>query len=450
MSISKKIYLIAGEPSGDVIGANLINSVKNSPMRTEEGFEFRGIGGESMGRAGCDLVCNYDDIALMGFAEIIPSIFRIIKKIRLVVRDIISYQPDIIITIDSPGFNFRVVRKLRKVGFTKPIVHYVAPTVWAYSPERAETVRKFYDHILVLFAFETKYFRKMPCTFVGHPLIENDVMLPDPKEETNTEGSSIRNITVMPGSRVGEIKRHMPAILQTITNMQDRIAFTSADSTNVNGNLINHYGHNLHWYFLCHPNTSTMVHKLVQNYAVAHNDKIDISKIFIITDKDLKTKIMANSILGLIKAGTAVLEAALMGLPMVTFYKINPLSAWFLKRKLKVPYFTLCNILLNRSLIPELIQDGCTADNMVRLLEGLLTDEKARKAQLDGFKNIILRTNEMEEHEREKVMSISNKDSNKEKSMMPAKKPSEIASDVILHIMNSPNHLDAQRPRDRG
>lgn len=409
-SKQQKIYIIAGEASGDIIGSNLITSLKKNAGH----LKFRGIGGHLMSEAGCELVFNYNGLALIGFLEVIPSIFKIIKKINHTVADILLYNPDIIITIDSPGFNFRVVQKLRDRLYTKPIVHYVAPTVWAYHSHRVEIVNKLYDHILVLFPFETKYFSSLPCTFVGHPLIENLSSASQKKqaEDSNHQNSLIK-VAIMPGSREGEIKRHMPIILRAITTLQRRFKEEQRPQDKKT----------LHWYFLCHPNTSCLVKSILFEYMnsslLSYDNSLDDHNTFVIHDEKLKTTIISSSTVGLIKAGTSVLEAALLKLPMIAFYKINPISAWFLKRKLKIPYLVLCNILLNRRIVPELIQDNFNEKNLIFWLERLITNEEIRKEQLIGFNELT---------------------QGKYIGQDLTQKPSQIAAHVILNLLlSTPN-----------
>src|SRR5579884_2215300 len=204
------VYIIAGEHSGDLIGAHLMQSLREQSTRH---IQFYGVGGDRMAAEGIESLFPYYELSMMGFVEILPYVFNMAVRISQTVDDILAKKPNMIITIDSPGFCFRVVERLRKENLAAHYIHYVAPTVWAYKPERAAKCAKLYDHMLVLLPFEPPYFEKvkLPCTWVGHPVIAETMAGNAQAFRKKYEiADSTTVFTLLPGSRKGEVERHMP------------------------------------------------------------------------------------------------------------------------------------------------------------------------------------------------------------------------------------------------
>ena len=211
-----KIYIIAGEPSGDAIGAKIINHIKALSSHVS----FYGIGGQEMQKTGLTSLFPMGNISLFGFLEILPHLFNVIKLINLTVKDILDCKPNIVVTIDSPGFCFRVAKKLKKLNFNTKLIHIVAPTVWAYKPKRAIKFALVYDHLLSILPFEPPLFEKynLKTTYIGHPVFEqnfDDVDVDLFKKKHNIPNSE-KIICVTPGSRKSEIIRLLPIFLSAL------------------------------------------------------------------------------------------------------------------------------------------------------------------------------------------------------------------------------------------
>lgn len=333
-----KIYLIAGEASGDNIGAKLIKALKE---RKSE-IEFYGIGGEKMQEQGINLLFSSDHLSVMGFLEVIPSIPKFIKLINKTVEDIIKLQPDIVVTIDSPDFCFRVAKAVKE-KFKGKLFHYVAPTVWAYKPERAKKIAQIYDHLLVILPFEPEYFLKegLDTTFVGHPAIEN--LIKKSNIQFRNKYKIFENdvlVCLAPGSRKQEIQSLLPIFLESIRLLQKKIEKNITVAIPAKSNL----------------------KKLINSFL-----KDESFQIKLITEKD-KEGLFSSADLALTKSGTITTELAFYTLPMVVAHRVNILSYWLLKKMIKVPYVSIINILAEKELVPELLQDKCNPKNIAEQL----------------------------------------------------------------------------------
>jgi lipid-A-disaccharide synthase len=301
----------------------------------------------------------------MGFVEVLPKLPALLRRIAQTVREIVQLQPRCIVTIDSPGFNFRIAEKLRKHAYGKhlKLVHYVAPTVWAYKPERAQKMRALFDYLMVVLPFEPPYFERvgLPCSFVGHPIVEE-------WREHKGDGAHFREtyaldadlpiLTLLPGSRRGEIKRHLPIFAQVV----QRLRFSYPQMITVIA-------------------TPSHLAAEIKDQLARMNWPL---KVVLIHDDAVKRDAFAASSLALTKSGTVTLELALAGVPMIVTYQTSSLSAWLLRRMLRIKYVTLINLLLDRPLIPELLQENCNAVELTKAVEELLGNPKARGQQKEG------------------------------------------------------------------
>jgi lipid-A-disaccharide synthase len=350
MTNRKKIFIIAGEASGDILGASLARELLNSDCVIE------GIGGEMMVKSGCKIAFHYENIAVMGLFEVIPALFRIRKYMQIAKKSIVQFQPDVVVTIDSPGFNFRLIKSLKnKLKFTA--IHYVAPTVWAYAENRVKIVESLYDHLLLILPFEGKYFNNMRHTFVGHPIIEDsscllqqtqDIKAIDIKKMQNP----IWNISIMVGSRAGEIKRHIQIIIAWIELMRRE------------------YSHEIHFHFLTLPHIAGLLYeKIKQNTR-------NLDNIYINSDISSHNEIIQKSILGIVKSGTATTRFMANATPAITFYKVSNITAWIMRFRLKINKFNLCNIITDSNTLPELMQGNFTANNLLDKTRELLTTSR--------------------------------------------------------------------------
>lgn len=344
-----KLYIIAGEASGDRYGAGLMRELK---LRRPD-LEIRGIGGPLMEAEGLNSLFPMGELSLMGFWEIVPHIPKLLRRIRETVEDIRAFAPDMVITIDSPGFCCRVAKALQNDPFT--LVHYVAPTVWAYKPGRAKKFAKLFDHLLVILPFEPPYFDAVGLknTYIGHPIMET--ILPE-SGQAFREKHHIREtdtlICLMPGSRITEIKRLLPIFLKTVQLM------TAAKNLKIAIPVL--------------PHLKGTIEKLV--------DASPVAAILIDTDKE-KYECLKTADIALVKSGTGTFEVAMAGCPMVVAYKVSTISYWIIRLLAKIRYVNLINLTLDRELIPEFLQKNCTPFLLSQSLDQLLTNSALRQEQ---------------------------------------------------------------------
>lgn len=362
-----KIYFIAGENSGDFIGASIIKALKKSPSlaksNSNKNIDLFGIGGNKMQAEGLVPLFPIEKINLMGFFEVLPHLLIINDLINLTVNDAISREVDIIITIDSPGFTYRVAERVRRLAPHIKLIHIVAPSVWAYKPGRARKYAKIYDHLLTLLPFEPEYFIKegLKSTCIGHPVLEQDFHQKSPNLRAEMNLSEDKKIiAVTPGSRKGEIRRHMPII---------RAAFDKLSTT-----------HNIEVIFV-QPNENN-IKKIAQYLEGSHFN-------YIFSTERLKSFAVCDCALA--KSGTNTLEITASGAPQIVGYKLNPITFFALKAMIKVKYASLINIIPNREIIPEYIQNDFNVENIVFALSDLLNDENARISQVKEGTKILER-----------------------------------------------------------
>lgn len=379
-----KLYMIAGEASGDLIGSHLLRAFKR---QLSQPLLFYGVGGEKMDDEGLTSLFPYHELSLLGVVELLPYMVKIFSRINLVVDDILHKHPDIVITIDSPGFNFRVVERLRAAGFKGKCVHYVAPTVWAYKPQRAEYCARLFDHMLVLMAFEKPYFDKagLPCTWVGHPIVvETQTGSSTEFRRTYEIADDTTLFCLLPGSRKAEVERHMPVFAKAISMLAPYYTDLAVAAAV--------------------PNSMMQI--------IAPYFKNCPFRAVITANEQEKKDAIAGCDIALVKSGTVALEVALAGVPMLVTYRMHPLSAWYLKRRALIRHVNLINIIQKREVFPEFLQDNCNPLMLADAADGLLSSD-ARKA-----------------FQREQTHEAL-------KQFIPpgAEKPSDIACRAIIHMM---------------
>lgn len=355
-----KIYIIAGEASGDILGAKLMDALRN--LSTDY-IDFYGIGGDRMIGHGLASLFPMADISLMGFSEVVPHIPRVLKRIEHTVEHIQKVRPDVVITIDSPGFCCRVAEKLQGKGLK--LVHYVAPTVWAYKPKRAEKFARLFSHLMLLLPFEKPYFDKVGLenTYVGHPIIEDSKINGDAKKFREKYKVKVTEeiLCVMPGSRVTEINRLMPIFCKAI----DKI---TAERPTIRPVIM----------------TIPFLKKHIKQYS----GKLPQNTIIIDTPIE-KADVFAASRVALAKSGTGTLELSLAGVPAVIAYKISTISYWLIKSLVKVKFANLLNLVADKEIIPEFIQNKCTPALLSHGIIKLLKDESASAQQVREAKEVL-------------------------------------------------------------
>ncbi|MHA1599513.1 MAG: lipid-A-disaccharide synthase, partial [Alphaproteobacteria bacterium] len=357
---SPLVFLIAGEPSGDLLGARLM-----SALRTQTGgaVRFAGIGGERMAAEGLDSLVPIDELAIMGVFEIIPHVLRIIRRIRQTVVTAKVMRPAIVVTIDSPSFSLEVSQRLRGLGV--PLVHYVAPSVWAWKPWRAAKMARYVDHLLALLPFEPPYFEKhgLATTFVGHPAVEAESVAADRTKFRRSHGipDDAPVICVLPGSRRGEVRRLAPVFGAALGRLAARVPGLQALTPTVS-------------------TVSAEVSAAAAAWPVPTT---------VLTEPSENVEAFAACDVALAASGTVAVELAVAGVASVIAYRVLPLTALIARRVLKSPYVSLPNILLGREVQPELLQENCTPDKLARALEALLDDPEARAAQIEALGEVV-------------------------------------------------------------
>lgn len=346
------IYLSAGEASGDVLGARLMAALR----ARETSLEFAGLGGERMAEQGLASLFPIRELALMGFLEVLPSLRRLARRLDEVVADITHRRPRLVVTIDSPGFNLRLAARVKPLGI--PVVHYVAPQVWAWRPGRVTSIAKRVDRILALLPFEAPIFEAagIPVSFVGHPILESEA----------AQGVAARfplpgrGLIVMPGSRRGEVGRLLPIFTQTVKGLPGDIVPVVALAGAV-GDAVRQ---------------ASAAFGRECRFVAAPGEKADA---------------FAAATAGLIKSGTSSLEAAVAGLPHVIAYRVNPITAAIARRLVRIRFASLVNLLCDREVVPEFIQQDCTPEKLRAALGPLLEEGPARDSQHAGFQEALAR-----------------------------------------------------------
>lgn len=353
------IFLVAGEPSGDQLGAKLMAALK---VLSAGKVRFAGVGGEMMKAQGLNSLFPIDDIAVCGLVEIIPHIPRILRRLRQTVAAARALDADAVVTIDSPGFSFRVGRKLRGRGMA--LIHYVAPSVWAWQPGRAAKISRFLDHLLLVNPFEGPEFDAvgLASTFVGHPLIEGGL------GEGNGPGFRERHgipagsklLCVLPGSRTTEVRRHLGLFGAVLGSLGKRFADLHAVVP-----TLDTVGEEVRAGAAAWPVTATVVEGFEE-----------------------KRDAFAASDAALAASGTVALELALARVPMVIAYKTSPITAWVLRRMVYAKYASLVNLILDRELVPEILLEQCTPERLVEAMVPVLSDGSVRQAQTEGMAEV--------------------------------------------------------------
>ena len=339
-----KYYLIAGEASGDIHAANLMKELRISDTEAQ----FQGFGGDKMVTQGLKLVKHYNEMAFMGFLEVITNLNSILKNLSLVKSDIKSFQPDVLILIDYPGFNMRVANFAKKRGIK--VVYYITPQVWAWKKGRIKKLKRYTDLLLTILPFEKDFLAKngAESTFVGHPLL--DEMTDNNIKSVETEKPII---ALLPGSRKQEIKNMLPLMMELSDHFKD-YQFIIAGAPSIS-----------HGFYRGITGDSYLPISNNKTYEVLKGAKAAI-----------------------ITSGTAVLEAAILEVPQVVCYRTSAFSYWIGKKIIKVSFISLVNLILNRQVVTELVQSDFNKENLIQELDKLL-NKKHNKTLLREYKILI-------------------------------------------------------------
>lgn len=341
----ERIFLIAGEPSGDALGARLIAALRRAAAGR---FEFIGVGGERMAAEGLTSLFPLTDIAVMGLTEVVPRLPLLLRRIRETAAAIRAAAPAAVVTIDAPSFGLRVADRVRSTGI--PLIHYVAPQLWAWRPGRARALAHRVDHLLALLPFEPEFFGRLgvSCTYVGHPVLE-DALLPASGEAFRMRhgiAAGAPLLLVMPGSRIGLARRMWPVFATAL----ERIAARTRD---------------LHIVLPTVAGTDEFVRQAAARLRQPHT---------IINGPEARRDAFAAATAALTVSGTATMELAVAGVPMIVAYRVGAITEFLARRMIAVPHVAMPNLILGRAAVPELLQADCTPDRLADELVALLAD----------------------------------------------------------------------------
>jgi lipid-A-disaccharide synthase len=348
-----KYYIIAGEASGDLHGSNLIKEIK----KLDSVADVRAWGGDKMQALGITLVKHHKDLAFMGFAEVIKNLPTILKNLNFCKQDILNYTPDALILIDYPGFNLRLVKWAKDNNLK--VIFYISPQVWAWKESRVTLIKKYVDKMIVILPFEKEFYKKFDydVEYVGHPLVK---VVEEFKEKNilysthNTQHLTHNTIALLPGSRKQEIKRKLPLMLKASKHFPS-YNFIVAKAPGITDEFYN-----------------TFLHSYKNVIAVA----------------DKTYSILVNAKAALVTSGTATLETALFEVPEIVCYKAGELSYQIARRLIKLKFISLVNLIMNKEVVKELIQNDLTVENIKHELQDLLTNEPRQQQIKNDYRDL--------------------------------------------------------------
>jgi len=370
----KKIFILTGEPSGDKLASTVISKLK----QTNSEVEYSCVGGNHLASLGIKSIYNLSEITYIGFTSVLFNIFKIRNRINKTVEEVIKFNPDILFSVDSPDFTLRVAERVKKINNKIKIIHYVAPQVWIWREGRVKKYKKFVDHMLLLFDFEKKYFDKESVlnTFVGHPLLEDNVKSKIDLSSLINENKKI--ISIFPGSRDSEINILLPILSDFIKLMNEKS---------------NNYTFIFH---ATDKNKEAIVNFLKKSF---------LNNFQVISDENIKSQILSKSIFAVAKSGTVSLEICNAKVPSIIIYKINMINYLIMKSLVNVKYANIINIINNKEIIPELLQSECNAKEIFNSVNYLLNHPNLLKLQIEDI-NKTLKSIKLESSSSEKVSTI--------------------------------------------
>ncbi len=347
----KKIFIVTGEPSGDKLASKVISKLMNK----DSSIEYLCVGGTHLNSLGVKSIFDLKDITYIGFTSVLLNIFKIKSKINKTVDEILKFNPDILFSVDSPDFTLRVAEKVKKINKKIKTIHYVAPQVWVWREGRVKKFKNFLDHVLLLFDFEKKYFDKenIPNTFVGHPLLENEMK--NKIDLSNIISTDKKIISLFPGSRSSEIYLLLPILISFINLM--------------NANFDDYL-------FIFHATEENKT-KINQKIKISNIQNVEV-----ISDENIKKQILGKSIFAVSKSGTVSLEICNAKVPSLIIYKMNFLNYLIVKLLVKIKYANIINIINNKEIIPELIQKECNAKEIYNSVLYFLKNPEMMKQQV--------------------------------------------------------------------
>ncbi len=354
----KKIFILTGEPSGDRLASKVISKLQEN----NSNIKYSCVGGTHLNSLGIKSIFELKEITYIGFTSVLLNIFKIKNKINKTVDEIIKFNPDILFSVDSPDFTLRVAEKVKKINNKIKTIHYVAPQVWVWREGRVKKFKKFLDHILLLFEFEKKYFDKenIPNTFVGHPLLEEETK--NRTDLSNIISSDKKIISLFCGSRSSEVNLLLPILIDFI-------------------NLMNAKFNNFIFVFHATDENKSLIIDKIKN--------LNLENVEVISDENIKKQILNNSIFAVSKSGTISLEICNAKVPSIIIYKMNFLNFLILKMLVKIKFANIINIINNKEIIPELIQNECNAKEIYNSVVYFLKNPELMNKQINDFEETL-------------------------------------------------------------
>ena len=352
----KKIFILTGEPSGDKLASQVVKELK----KTKDDIQYLSVGGQHLNSIGIKSIYDQKDITYIAFTDVLLNIFKIKKKINETVKKILDFNPDILFSVDSPDFTLRVTKEIKLKKPNIKTIHFIAPKVWAWREGRVKKMKSYIDHILLLFDFEKKYFdkEKIKNTFVGHPILDN---LNREKIEIN-ELLKGKIISIFPGSRLSELKSHLPILIQFIKKMNKE---------------------KIDYKYIFH---ATDISKIYLSQIINNNN---LENVELISDEKLKNAVIKKSIFAIVKSGTVSLEVCKYSVPSIVIYKMNFLNFFIAKSFLKIKFANMINIINNKEVIPELLQNECNANEIYKTVNYFLKKPDLINEQLKQVNKTI-------------------------------------------------------------
>jgi lipid-A-disaccharide synthase len=381
------LFLVAGEESGDQLGAALMRALRAA---TGGAVRFAGVGGREMAKEGVSSLYSIDDLPIIGFTAIPRRLLRILRLMRFTAKEVVARHPNAFVIIDSPGFTRGIARRVRAADPTIPIVEYVSPSVWAWRPRRARVMRAYIDHILAILPFEPEVHRRLngpPCTYVGHPLVERvDRLRPNPAEARRRLASP-PVLLILPGSRMGEIRRLLSVFADAVRLVRDRVGPLEVIIPTL-------------------PHLIKTIEEASKHWDASPAVTADPA------EKEAAFRVARAA---LAKSGTVTLELALAGIPMVAAYKVSSIEYVTVGPAIRkrISSIILPNLLLGENTVPEILQQHCTPATLADALVPLFDQTPQRQRQIDAFSRL------------DSIMEIG--------SSMPAARAASIVLDVARH-----------------
>jgi len=377
------IFIVSGEASGDNLAGKLMAALKR---KTGGHIRFAGVGGPQSEKQGLTSLFPLSDLSLMGLAEVLPHLPRLVRRLNETSAAVRRLKPAAVVTVDTPGFNLRLARRLRGSGI--PVIHYVAPQLWAWAPSRARKLKQSVDHIMALLPFEVPFFENVgiACSYVGHPAIEGGVRHGDGPAFRSRHGlpPEAPILCVLPGSRGGEVRRLVPVFGQALLRLREN-----------------------------HPDLHVVI-PAVDSVAQLVKDMTQDWPSTLIVETSERLDVFAASNAALAKSGTVTLELALANVPMVVAYRVSPITAFLVRRMgVSVSHASLVNLLAGREVVPERLQEDCTPEKLAASVDEILRSETVRASQQQAFKDVMRALGD------------------------PTPSPSERAAKVVLDIIGS-------------